>query len=135
MTDFEMMSLVEAQVNTCLTLMTVHFSVVFAFIVASFMAAGKLSRALAIVAIALFTLVTGFFALLVYGVLADATMLMAVIREAVANGESSLGWVRFAQSGARTETMATIAVVIVWLSYAGAMYFFMHQRRKPAHAV
>ena len=132
MSDFEMVSTFQESFNAVINLLAIYFSIVFAFTVAGFLAAGKLNRTLATIAIGLFTIAAGFFALFIFVVLRNSVALAQVIIDAVAAGESSLRWLGFTNArnlSVVRPLLETLMFGLLACSYGGAVFFFLHQRR------
>jgi hypothetical protein len=131
MTDFELMYTFSEAFSGLTSLLTTYFSILFAFVAAAYLVAGKLSWALASIAVSLFTIAAWFLILLIGVVVLDMFAVASVIRDAVAEGQSSLGWVGFA--GRRAVVVGPLfmflAASLLVASYVGAVFFFFSQRR------
>jgi hypothetical protein len=129
--DFEMISAYADAFNGMITLITIYFSIIFAFVVAGFLAAAQLNRTLAAVAVALFTIAAGLFILFIFVVQRNVMALAGVIRDAVVAGESSLGWLGFTVSNQAAVIRPVVLILLyslLGLSYAGALFFFFQRR-------
>ena len=135
MTDYEMMSLVVEVVNTLWAIFATYVSVVFAFLVASYLVASELAARIVAIVITLYTLVAlwSFWGLNRTAV--TLSNLIAEIQRAVEEDGSSLAWypgvsVPDFMLAAIPLLITTVAVV----AYAGSLGFFFHQRkyRTPA---
>ena len=134
MSDYELLNTLHNAFMGWITLLTSYISIVFAFVVAGYLAAHRLTRTLAMTAVGLFTVASVFFILMTVVVSLDVTRLAAAINESVHDGTSSLTWVGFVSPDGRTPPpIATmLSYGIMGLSYAGAVFFFLSQRRSLA---
>ncbi|GEM_PF-389073 len=138
MTDAEALVAFTDIVDTFHSLMGNYLTVLFAFLVTSYLAADKLDRAMAVVVLALFSIVAAAQILEIWMVRSDITGLGGAIAARVAAGESEFSWHGPAAFGwAKALNVLTMASVIG--GYVAAIVFFFHERkidhdRRPSFA-
>jgi hypothetical protein len=129
MSDFEMIMVFNEAFDFLLTTFTTFLSIVFAFLVASTLLAGRLTRTLAGIAVGLFSVASLFFIALTRSVAGDVGSAAGQIKLAVAAGRSSLGWVGFVARDAPIGSALQVVTVLMALTFVAALVFFFHQRR------
>lgn len=128
MSDYEKLDSFASVFNGVQLLFTSYVSILFAFLVASWLIAHKLNTVLAVLCLGLFTLVSLYFVSLTYFVSQNLIALIELIQAEVATGQSTLGWVGFTRTD---EPPPLIGVLILTeiLAYAGTLVFFFYQRK------
>ena len=130
MTDYEMFSALPASLSLLWDIFAVYVSIVFAFLVASHLAAGRLASRIVSLVITLYTLVT-FWA--IFGLNRTATTvagMSAEIKRAVLESGSSLGWLSVVTLPESMFSAFPVVRLSVTLAiYAGSILFFFHQRK------
>jgi len=134
MSDYELISLLMASVDALWLVFSTFVSIVFAFLVVSYLVASKLRRSLAAIVIALYTLVALWAGWAMSRGSASVSAIVGEINLHVQGGTSSLGW----HPAANTPDLVIRAIPIVitliaFLSYVGSMFFFYIQRKHPAN--
>jgi hypothetical protein len=130
MSDYELVSFFVANVEGLQTSMMNYVAVLFAFLIAAYLIADKLESSMVAVAIGLFTLVTLQQASPIIGFGHDAAALAVQIATRAAEDPSSVGWHGAATPLGSTGTpiLRFSTIVVLVLSYIGALIFFFHQR-------
>ena len=130
MTDFEMITVFMELVSTLWTVFATYVSIVFAFLVVSFMASGKLRSGLVSIVIFLYSLVS-LWAL--WAMNRGSVSLVGAAREMkrqIQDGSSSLGWHPAANTPEFVLAIIPFVVTLVGLlAYGGSLLFFFYQRR------
>jgi hypothetical protein len=133
MSDFEMIMVFNEAFNFLLSSFTTFLSIVFAFLVASTLLAARLTRTLAGIAVALFSVASVFFIALTRAVAGDVGSTAGQIKLAVAEGRSTLNWVGFVETSAPVGGVLQVMVpTLMALTFVAALVFFFHQRRTLA---
>jgi hypothetical protein len=124
-----MLSMTESFVNTTWTIFATYVSIVFAFLITSYLVADKLVARIVWVVIALYTLVS-LWAL--WGLNRTSVSLaasMAEIKRMVQEADSSLGWWPPASTpDFAISAIPAVITAIAVLAYIGSVVFFFHQR-------
>ena len=131
MTDYELITFFYGAINSLQTAVMNYVAVLFAFLIAAYLIAEKLEARMVVVVVALFTLVTLQQVSPVIGFGHDCTALASQIVERAAADPAGIGWI-----GAATPFLSDVGVpvvqfgsiIVVILSYIGALIFFFHQR-------
>ena len=130
MTDYEMFSGLTESINTLWTIFTAYVSIVFAFLVASYLVAKKLASQMVSLVVALYTLVALWALFGLNRTSLTITALTAEIKRAVLESESSLGW----HPAVATPDVVFVALpaaisFVAIIAYVGSIVFFFHQRK------
>ncbi len=131
MSDFEMAYMFNDYLNLLFTVFMGHVSIVFAFLVAAFLVADRMSKSMVTVVIILFTIGVGV-TTTIQNRFGGAMIAMGQeMRQAVADGRSNLGWhsITYEPTIIIEGFMISLTVLMI-LSYAGALVFFFLQRSK-----
>ncbi len=133
MSDYELVSLFNEYITIVFTVFMGHCSLIFAFLIASFLVAHRLRTSMATVVILLFTFAifaTTFVQNRFGGAMAG---LAKEMRRAVNEGESSIGWhsITYEPEIYMAIFMHTLTTLMV-LSYIGSVAFFFIQRKSAA---
>ena len=130
MTDHELITIFIEFVNTTWTIFGTFVSIVFAFIVASYLAASRLTSKVVSLVITLYTLVAAWS---VWGISMNANSISATVGEMkrrLLEDSSSLGWLPIL--GLPDYMLPVIPILITCLAsvvYIGSIVFFFYQRR------
>ncbi|MGK0257049.1 MAG: hypothetical protein ACI96M_000477 [Candidatus Azotimanducaceae bacterium] len=130
MTDHELITIFIEFVNTTWTIFGTFVSIVFAFIVASYLAASRLTSKVVLLVITLYTLVAAWS---VWGISMNANSISATVGEMkrrLLEESSSLGWLPIL--GLPDYMLPVIPILITCLAsvvYIGSIVFFFYQRR------
>lgn len=128
MTEYEAYDTVLSLSSETYSLLFGYFSLVFAFLVMSYMAAKKLPDSLALVVIGLYTLATAVIVLSFYALNADLDNLYAYILERKMEGDYDLSW--FGSNPVWIpQTLTGLQVLVGLGGYFGSIYFFFHNKR------
>lgn len=128
MTEYEAYDTVMSLASETYSLLFGYFSLVFAFLVMSQLAAKKLPDALALVVIGLYTLATAVIVLNFYALNADLDNLYLHMLERKMKGAYDLSW--FGSNPVWIPKTLTVLQVLVGVGgYFGSIYFFFHSRR------
>jgi hypothetical protein len=136
MSDYETMNLMLQQFSLLFTIFTTYATVVFAFLVAGHLIAHKLNRLMVAVLIVLFTLASLQCGMTSARGVGNSFAMIDHIRQAIATGRSSLGWVPVFHANIVALQFTEFAGLGLFvLAYAGALVFFFQQRRAGLKAV
>ncbi|MFT7653893.1 MAG: hypothetical protein ACI9UU_003007 [Candidatus Azotimanducaceae bacterium] len=130
MTDHELITIFIEFVNTTWTIFGTFVSIVFAFIVASYLAASRLTSKVVLLVITLYTLVAAWS---MWGISMNANSISATVGEMkrrLLEESSSLGWLPIL--GLPDYMLPVIPILITCLAsvvYIGSIVFFFYQRR------
>ncbi len=130
MTDHELITIFIEFVNTTWAIFGTYVSIVFAFIVASYLAARRLTTKVVSLVITLYTLVAAWS---VWGISMNASSISATVGEMkrrLLDESSSLGWLPIL--GTPDYMLPVIPILITCLAavvYIGSIVFFFYQRR------
>ena len=130
MSDYEMIMVFNETFDFLIASFTTFLSIVFAFLVAGSLLANRLDRLLAGIAVALFSGAALLFSLLCYNVAANLGRLAELIKAAVSDGTSELGWVGFVASNAPIGLVLPSLAGLMVLAYIASIIFFVGQRRR-----
>ena len=134
MSDFELLSAFMAAVETLWLIFSTFVSVVFAFLVVSYLVASKLQKSLAATIISLYTLVALWSVWALSRGSASVTAIGGEMKARVQDGTSSLGW----HPAVNTPDLIFAAIPmlissIALLTYVGSIFFFYVQRKHPTN--
>ena len=133
MTEYEAYDTVMSIAGNTYNLMFGYFSLVFAFLVMSHLAAARLSAQLVVVVIGLFTLACLVININFYALNVDLDHLYAYMIEQRGDGTYDLSW--FGQNPVWIPKSLTILQVLLGLGgYLGSLFFFFHSRRQANRA-
>ncbi len=133
MTEYEAYDTVMSLASNSYNLMFGYFSLVFAFLVMSHMAARRLSTKLVAVVIGLYTMASLVITINFYALNVDLDSLYVYMLEQKANGTYDLSW--FGMNPVWVPNSLTILQVLLGLGgYFGSIFFFFHSRKKTATA-
>ena len=130
MSDYELLDVFMMAVETLWIIFSTYVSIVFAFLVVSFLVAGKLQRSLAVIVIALYTLVVAWAVWAMSRGSASVAAIAGQMKLHAQDGSSSLGW----HPAANTPDFVIWAIPVVitliaFLAYIGSLFFFYIQRQ------
>ena len=106
-------------------LMASFITLLFAFLVASYLVSAKLDRLMTVVVIALYSFMALRYALLYYNVTGDLATLAETLMQLRSGSSSSLAWLDV-QGGIRWVNAGTTVAML--LSYAASIIFFFYTR-------
>ena len=133
MTEFEAYDTVMSIASNTYNLMFGYFSLVFAFLVMSHLAAQKLSSQLVVVVIGLFTLACLVININFYALNVDLDHLYLYMLEHKQYGEYDLAW--FGMNPVWVPNSLTVLQVLLGLGgYIGSIFFFFCSRKETASA-
>lgn len=130
MTDYEMYSAFSTSINMVGNNLFHFVIIVSGFLVISYCVAANLKSSMVGILVTLYTLAAGYFMLVVNRESMVAKGISEVIRTAVEENRSSLGWhplVRDSESFFYGLTLSLTLLMIV--AYIGTLVFFFHQRK------
>ena len=129
MTDFEMVSLLDQFISTTWSIFATYVSIVFSFLVVSYLVSNKLTPKIVYLVITLYTLVALWAVWGLNRTSANLGAALAEIRRQVQAGTSSLAWL---PAAAVPDFIAAAVPIVVTgvavIAYVGSIFFFMHQR-------
>jgi len=130
MTDYELMSLVVEGINTLWAIFAIYVSIVFAFLVVSYLAASQLAAKIVTIVITLYTLVALWSFWGLNRTAATFAAIIAEIQRAVDEDGSSLGWYPGVSIPDFVLTVfPALITTIALVAYVGSIAFFFHQRK------
>lgn len=121
MTDFEITYMANEYVNTLLTAFINFVSIVFAFLVATYLAAPRLNRAMSTIVLVLYT-VTTFYLIVAVRLLASAVQIVPTGVSPVADG---VGLVPLLDLNLPNK----LELAVMVLAYIGSVWFYFQQRK------
>ena len=131
MTEYEAYDTVMSLAASSYNLMFGYFSLVFAFLVMSHMAARRLSTKLVAVVIGLYSMASLVITLNFYALNVDLDNLYVYMLEQKASGAYDLAW--FGMNPVWVPNSLTVLQVLLGLGgYFGSLFFFFHSRKKAA---
>jgi len=134
MPEYEALSLFLQYVGQSLQVMVAYVSIVSAFLVMSYFAAGRLSSSLVAIVLALFTFVSLLLMMQMYLLRHDTVLLYQFLLEQKARGDMNLAW--FGTNPAWTPRLLGYLYQLVGVGgYLGTLGFFFFQRShsRPDH--
>lgn len=133
MTDYEMLSILIEFASTIWTVFATYVSIVFAFLVVSYLVSSKLKPELISIVVALYTLVALWASWVLNRGSASLVALVAEMKRSIQDGTSSLGWHPAAATPDFLLAVIPVLVTLVaLLAYIGSLVFFYYQRKNPA---
>jgi hypothetical protein len=130
MTDYEIVSVLNEFVSTTWAIFATYVSIVFAFLVASYLVASRLVPRIVAVVIILYTLVALW---AVWGLNRTAANLVASIAEIkrrVQEDGSSLGWLPATSiPDVMLHAVPFLVTTVAVVAFVGSVVFFFHQRK------
>jgi hypothetical protein len=133
MTDYEMFNALSETVALLWTIFSIYVSIVFAFLVASHLAARQLASKIVSLVITLYTLVATW---ALFGLNRSAATLAAIIEEtkrAVRESDSSLDWHPMIGTPDAFSTVFPYVILIIGLTvYIASIVFFFHERKSDS---
>ena len=130
MSDFELSYLFSETVGLMQAMYTNFFSFIFAGLVASTLAADRMSRSMVILAISVFSLIELIFMQQIYRASITFSQLAERLKEAAQEPGNDITWHGVTQAPGWLISIAPVAtVVIIGLCYFGVIYFFFLCRR------
>ena len=132
MTDHELLSLGIDMLANLQSLFTNYMTLLFAFIVTSFLVAHKLDRAMAVVVIVLFTALASSQLMEMLLVNMDVDALSEQLRARVAAGSEATAWHGLTHARWQGDFITIMQLTSAVGGYFAALFFFFHQRRRLA---
>ena len=129
MSDYEMADSFSSMFSGLQLLFTSYVSIVFAFLIASWLVAHKLNWLLSAVSVFLFTLVSVYFIAFTYFVAQDMLNLGALIGQKVQAGESTLTWTGFGEEWQDPPPLMKLLLFLEISAYLAALLFFFYQKK------
>jgi len=130
MTDYELLTAFIDFVNTTWMIFATYVSIVFAFIVASHLAARQLTPRVVSLVITLYSLVAAWS---VWGIRQNAISISATageMRRRLLEGSSSLDWLPILQMpDFMRSIIPNLITLLTFVVYAGSIVFFFYQRQ------
>ena len=131
MTEYEAYDTIMSLASNTFDLMFGYFSLVFAFLVMSHLAASKLSNKLVGVVIGLYTLASLVININFYALNVDLDSLYVYMLDRKMSGAYDLSW--FGMNPVWVPTSLTVLQVLLGVGgYFGSLFFFFHSRKKAA---
>ncbi len=129
MTEYEAYDTIMSLASNSYNLMFGYFSLVFAFLVMSHLAANRLSTQLVVVVLGLYTLASLVITLNFYALNVDLDNLYLYMLERKAGAEFDLSW--FGMNPPWVPQLLTVLQVLLGLGgFFGSIFFFFHSRTK-----
>ena len=132
MSDYELVYLFVEHNNALQTSLMNYVAVLFGFLITGYLVASKLESRMVFVVVAMFTLVAVPEAINVIGFGSDTAALGSQIAARAAENPAGLGWHGTASAALGVVGLPVLrfsTIVVMVLSYIGALVFFFHQRR------
>ena len=130
MSDYEILSAFIAFTNTLWMIFATYVSIVFAFIVAAYIVADRLTPKVVSLVITLYSLVSLWS---VWAIGQNAGAVAATVNEMkrrVAEGNSTLGWVhQVSVPDYMLPIIPKVITSVAFVAYAGSIVFFFYQRK------
>ena len=133
MTEYEAYDTVMSLASQTYSLMFGYFSLVFAFLVMSHMAAERLSSRLVVVVIGLYTLASLVIVINFYALNVDLDNLYLYILDRKTSGTYELAWFGMNPSGV-PKALTVLQVLLGLGGYFGSIFFFVYNRKRSAAA-
>ncbi|MGK0261062.1 MAG: ABC-type cobalamin transport system permease subunit [Candidatus Azotimanducaceae bacterium] len=131
MTEYEAYDTVMSIASESFSLLFGYFSLLFAFLVMSYMAAKKLSSQLVVVVIGLYTLASAVININFYALNVDLDNLYVYMMEQKFNGTYDLSW--FGMNPPWVPQLLTFLQVLLGVGgYFGSVFFFFHTRKRES---
>jgi len=127
MTEFEFVDAFYTIVGITDQIVGSYITLLFAFLVASFLVSSKLDRRLVIVVVTLYSYMAMRYVAIYYNVTDDMTRLGDHLTELRLQGGSSLDWLVIGDGMAEMHFAQTLAM---FLSFLASLFFFFYTRRK-----
>ena len=127
MTDYNLISLFHTSVGLLNQSLMDYISVLFAFLIAGYFVADKLSLPMTLFVMLLFTIIEGNLLTNMYFLQQDMHTLSSQMASRVTNGDFDLPGLVMSNVG-NNHSATTVIVTIA--AYIGALIFFFHQRRE-----
>lgn len=133
MTDSELLSAFMVAVETLWLIFSTYVSIVFAFLVVSYLVANRLQRSLAAISVALYTLVALWSAWALSRSSMSVTAVAAEMKARAQDGTSSIDWHPAANTpDVLISAIPLLITLIAVLAYIGSVFFFYIQRKSPS---
>jgi cellobiose-specific phosphotransferase system component IIC len=127
MTEYELVDTFYTIAGLSDQLIVSFITLLFAFLIASYLASSRLDRRMVVVIIALYSFMALRYVLVFYNVSGDLVTLAETINESRLQAGSSLSWLEIG-GGMSMTLRGTIAAM--FLAYLGSIYFFFYTRNR-----
>jgi hypothetical protein len=129
MTEYELISLLQTQINTIGVEIMDYFTVLTAFLVAGYVAAHRLTLSMSLFVTVMFVVSALFFVASVMGDYEVTKVMMGELRRLADTG-TSFRWVhRAQQSPLAVDIISDVALFMMLCGILGGVYFFFQSRR------
>ena len=136
MTDYELVSVFQENLNLIFTILMSYVSIVSAFLVVGYLVAAKLKPSMVGIITGLFTLISFTMIFVMNRVAQTFVAVGNEMRKVTNDGASSLGWHNITHEAEFLSGGIMFAFTsILILTYFGALIFFFHQRREGLSAM
>ena len=130
MTDYEMMIGLTELINTVWIIFASYISILFAFLVASYLVASKLAPKIVTVVISLYTLVAVWVLFGINRTTSTIVGLASEIKHSVLESDSSLSWHSVTTiPDSLLAVLPVIITLVVAAAYVGSLFFFFYERK------
>ena len=126
MTEYELVDTFYTIASLSDQLVASFITLLFAFLVASYLTSSKLDRKMTAVVITLYSYMALRYIVIHHNVTGDIATLAETLTELSLREGSSLGWLEI---GAGISTMHITQSVAMFLSFAASIFFFFHTRQ------
>jgi len=127
MTEYELVDTFYTIAGLSDQLIVSFVTLLFAFLIASYLVSSKLDRRMVVVVIALYSFMALRYVLIFYNVSGDLVTLADTINEQRLLSSSSMGWL---QIGGGISMVLIGTTAAMFLSFAASIYFFFHTRHR-----
>ena len=131
MTEYELVSLLQTQVNTIGAEIMDYFTILTAYLVAGYVAAHRLTLSMALFVTVMFVVSALFFVVSVMGDYTVTNVMMSELRGLAATGSSFRSVLR---PPLATGIIADVALIMMLSGIVGGVYFFFQSRRPTRNA-
>lgn len=129
MSDYEMADSFSSMFSGLQMLFTSYVSIIFAFLIASWLVAHKINTVMAAICLFLFTLVSIYFISFTFFIAQDMLNLGKIIGQKVEAGESSLSWTGFGDEWDDPPPLMNLLLFMELAAYIASLLFFYYQRK------
>ena len=128
MTEYELVSLLQTQINTIGVEIMDYFTVLTAFLVAGYVAAHRLTLSMSLFVTVMFVVSALFFVASVMGDYEVTKVMMSELRRLADTG-TSFRWIhRAQQSPLAADIISDVALIMMLCGILGGVYFFFQSR-------
>jgi small-conductance mechanosensitive channel len=130
MSEYDIVSLLQAQINTVGVEIMDYFTILTGYLVAGYVAAHRLTLSMALFVTAMFVLSALFFVANVMGSYAATSLLIGQLRTVAAQTPNLRATVPPQQSSVSVNVFADVALIMMLSGIVGGVYFFFQSRRR-----